>query len=254
MRKVVLMAQDSELTRLFYEIAARDVVFDRILLEGPVDRVAMARRRVRRLGLSTVVGQLLFQLLIQRGLAKLSRGRIRQILQQAGVGPAPLPPEKVVRVDSFNTDAGRRALADLDADLVVVHGTRILSQKTIDAACAPMVNFHAGVTPLYRGVHGGYWALARGDSENFGVTLHRIDAGIDTGEPLAQQRIEPGPGDNFATYPYLQTIAGARLLGRVAPALLRGEHLAAAAPRQSQLWYHPTVWQYCLTGLTRGVW
>jgi len=254
MQKVILMAQDSELTRLFYELASRDMVFDRILLEGPVERVAMARRRVQRLGLPTVVGQLLFQLVIQRGLAKLSRGRIRQILQQAGAGPAPLPPEKTVRVDSFNSEAGRRELALLEADLVVVHGTRILSQKTIDAAGAPMVNFHAGVTPLYRGVHGGYWALARGDAENFGVTLHRIDAGIDTGQPLAQQRIEPGPGDNFATYPYLQTIAGARLLGRVAPALLRGESLAATAPAESRLWYHPTVWQYCFTGLTRGVW
>ena len=175
MRKVVLMAQDSELTRLFYEIAARDVVFDRILLEGPVDRVAMARRRVRRLGLSTVVGQLLFQLLIQRGLAKLSRGRIRQILQQAGVGPAPLPPEKVVRVDSFNTDAGRRALADLDADLVVVHGTRILSQKTIDAACAPMVNFHAGVTQHLGDTDRAQFMLIHAEYPNqYANSIHRV--------------------------------------------------------------------------------
>ena len=32
------------------------------------------------------------------------------------------------------------------------------------------------------------------------------------------------------------------------------ETMAAAAPAESRLWYHPTVWQYCFTGLTRGVW
>lgn len=255
MKKIVLIAQDSELTRLFHEIASREIQFDRIVLEGRVDRLAMARRRWKRLGPATVIGQLLFQLFVQRPLAAFSSRRIRQILMQAGARAQPLPLEKVTCVDSFNSGAGRRALAALEADLVIVHGTRILSQKTIDAAAAPMVNFHAGVTPLYRGVHGGYWALACGDRENFGVTLHRIDAGIDTGRPLAQKRIEPTSSDNFATYPYLQTIAGAQLLANSMPALLEGRTPdSLPSPAESRLWHHPTVWQYWATGWGRGVW
>ena len=40
---------------------------------------------------------------------------------------------------------------------------------------------HAGITPQYRGVHGGYWAVVNNDPEHCGVTIHFVDKGIDTG-------------------------------------------------------------------------
>ena len=50
----------------------------------------------------------------------------------------------------------------------------------------PVVNVHAGITPRYRGVHGGYWALAERHPEWVGTTVHLVDPGIDTGAILAQ--------------------------------------------------------------------
>ena len=40
---------------------------------------------------------------------------------------------------------------------------------------------HPGVCPEYRNAHGCFWALASGDLERVGLTLLRIDAGVDTG-------------------------------------------------------------------------
>ena len=40
---------------------------------------------------------------------------------------------------------------------------------------------HPGICPEYRNAHGCFWALARRDLERVGMTLLRVDPGIDTG-------------------------------------------------------------------------
>jgi methionyl-tRNA formyltransferase len=40
---------------------------------------------------------------------------------------------------------------------------------------------HPGVCPEYRNAHGAFWALARRDLKNVGLTLLKVDAGVDTG-------------------------------------------------------------------------
>ena len=252
MRRVVLLSQDSELTRILYHRLSREIRIYAVLLESRVSPVAILRRRLRRLGVVRAAGQLAFQLLVQRPLALASRSRIRSILTEADAYAEPFPEDVVCRVDSFNSESGRRAIIAARPGVIVVHGTRILSQRTIDAAGVPMLNLHAGITPAYRGVHGGYWALAEGAREECGVTVHRVDAGIDTGEPVAQTVIRPTAGDNFATYPYLQLQAGADLLA----AVLQGRPAPAPIPtsRPSRLRRHPTLLQYVSTGLRRQVW
>ncbi len=74
--------------------------------------------------------------------------------------------------------------------MVLVVGTRIISRKVLVAVAAPFINYHDGITPKYRGIHGGYWASAQSDLANFGVTVHLVDPGIDTGEVLYQARLQ----------------------------------------------------------------
>jgi methionyl-tRNA formyltransferase len=40
-----------------------------------------------------------------------------------------------------------------------VEGTRIISANVLRRVRVPFVHTHAGVTPMYRGVHGADWAL-----------------------------------------------------------------------------------------------
>lgn len=65
----------------------------------------------------------------------------------------------------------------ISPDIVVVNGTRIINEETINCLHVPMINMHMGITPRYRGVHGTYWALTQGDKEHCGVTIHVIDKG-----------------------------------------------------------------------------
>lgn len=167
---------------------------------------------------------------------------------------SPIDDAMVMRVRSVNAPSVVEELRRLAATVVVVNGTGLLAPGVLEATRAPFINLHTGITPLYRGVHGGYWALAVGDAPNFGVTVHVIDRGIDTGAILYQERIRPTARDTFTTYPLLQLAAGLPLLHAAIRDAARADLHAAVPPQgRSRLWTHPTLWEYVWFRVTRGV-
>jgi folate-dependent phosphoribosylglycinamide formyltransferase PurN len=188
-------------------------------------------------------------------LRRAARGRIEQILREHGLTDAPLPEDRVTRVASANDDDARDALRRLSPAVVVVNGTRILGRRTLEALSCPIINTHAGITPLYRGVHGAYWALAEGRPELAGTTVHYVDKGIDTGPVIAQATFRVSPRDNLGSYPYLHTAAGAPILVDAVRRALDGTLAPAENLPQlpSVLRYHPTLWGYLYARLRRGV-
>lgn len=122
------------------------------------------------------------------------------------------PQCRQITVTSINDSRVAELLDELAPDLVIVSGTRIIRAPVLRAAPA-MINIHAGITPLYRGAHGAVWAVIKEDPENVGVTVHRIDPGIDTGSILRQVYIAFDPqSDNLLTLQAKQALAGARAL------------------------------------------
>lgn len=225
-----------------------------ILIEPAQSRRALLRGRVRRLGLRAVLGQLAFMALIPPLLRRSSRARRAEILRAHGLRDDPLADDALTHIASVNAPETADLLRELAPDVVVLNGTRIVRPATLAATQAPVLNIHAGITPAYRGVHGGYWALWQGQPQDFGATLHLVDHGVDTGTVLAQTRPEPGRADNFTTYPLLQ-------LASALPALTNClEQISTAQPLQplpassgpSRQWYHPTLGQY-LAGRWRGL-
>jgi methionyl-tRNA formyltransferase len=157
-------------------------------------------------------------------------------------------------VPSVNAPECIALLQRLDARVVLVVGTRIIARSVLSAVAAPFINYHDGVTPKYRGIHGGYWAAAEGDLGNFGVTAHLVDAGIDTGDVLYQARLAPQASDNYATFPYLQLAAALPLMAQAAQDAIDGGLKPRKVDLPSRLWSHPTLWGYVAIGLRRGVW
>ena len=70
-------------------------------------------------------------------------------------------------------------------DLLVVCRFALLPVKVFSRPRWGAINVHSSLLPRYRGVHPVSWALIEGASET-GVTVHIIDAGIDTGSILRQ--------------------------------------------------------------------
>jgi phosphoribosylglycinamide formyltransferase-1 len=78
-------------------------------------------------------------------------------------------------------------------DLVVLAGfMRVIAAETV--ARFPMVNTHPSLLPSFPGAHAVADALAHGVKVS-GVTVHRVDAGLDSGPILAQAAVEVRDGD-----------------------------------------------------------
>lgn len=243
--KIVILAGPGESTDILFHYLDERFGIQRIIVEEPIGQRQLLRRRVEKLGWRTVVGQVLFKLLIAKPLAQRSQVRQAAIRQQFGLRPAPLPAARLTKVSSVNSPECMALLQQLQPDVVVVNGTRIIAKKVLTSVTCPFINTHAGITPLYRGVHGGYWALASSDPAHCGVSVHLVDAGIDTGGILYQTLIEPTAEDNFTTYPLLQLAAGLPLLAQAVRAALAGTLSLQPAPAgTSRLWSHPTLGEY----------
>ena len=135
-------------------------------------------------------------------------------------------------------------IRNIKPDLIIVNGTRIISAQIIKQIPQNMYNLHVGITPKYRGVHGGYWALVNGEPEHFGITLHQVDSGIDSGNVIAQKTGKISSKDHFLTYPVIQYCLGLDLLDEHIETLVQTPTPLPPLTNDSRLFYHPTIWTY----------
>ena len=244
-RTVVLLAgagYSTDVVANYLSTRVSDLV---VIVENPQSRVEMTRRRARRVGWLSVIGQVLFVVILLPTLHRRGARRRTAIFRSASVDAMHRTPTH--RVPSVNDEKAVTLLTSLRPDVVVVHGTRIISPRALQAMGCPVVNMHAGITLRYRGVHGGYWALAEHHPEWVGTTVHLVDPGIDTGGILAQTTFEVSDEDTIATYPDLHLVHGLPLLGALLDRALAGlnlEPLPASIAPGSGFYYHPTLWGY----------
>jgi len=89
------------------------------------------------------------------------------------------------------------AVAELQPDLVVSVGfMRILSPQFVSDF--QVINTHPSLLPLYPGAHAVRDALAAGATVT-GTSVHRVDAGLDTGPVILQREVAIEPGDDEST-------------------------------------------------------
>lgn len=218
-----------------------------VILEEDVPFKTFIKRRIRRFGFWVVVGQMIFVFLIPRHLRRRSRDRVAEIKYKYGLNTADIFSDTVRRYDvkSINDDAVIEIIKKENPEIIIVNGTRIISAKILDSVDIPFVNMHVGITPKYRGVHGGYWAAANGDVENCGVTIHLVNTGIDTGDIIAQKRIEITERDNYVTYPYIQVGEGIKLEQAFLKEYETTRQIRTIKSElPSMMWSHPTIIQY----------
>jgi folate-dependent phosphoribosylglycinamide formyltransferase PurN len=251
--KVVVLTRESEVGRIAARYLAARFPGLAVIVEREAARSLLLRRRIKRLGFVHVGGQLAF-MAFQRVQHRVSKQRIAEIIGDANLDARWPDANEMIRVPSISSPECIGHLQRLQPRAILVVGTRIIAGEVLRAIDAPFINYHAGITPKYRGVHGGYWAKAEGDAGNFGVTVHLIDEGVDTGDVLYQARLAPIAKDNYSTFPYLQLVAALPLLERAARDAVAGTLRTQKVDLPSHLWSHPTLWHYIKTGWRQGVW
>ncbi len=92
--------------------------------------------------------------------------------------PADVP--RIV-VASPNEARAQDFLNALAPDLVLARCKLLIRKRVFEIPRFGTFVMHPGICPEYRNSHGCFWALANDDLERVGMTLLKIDAGVDTG-------------------------------------------------------------------------
>ena len=115
------------------------------------------------------------------------------------------------------------ALRAFQPDLIVVAAYgQILPQSILDLPRHGCLNVHTSLLPKYRGAAPIQWAIANGDAGT-GVTIMKMDAGLDTGGIVAQRRTAIQPADDSATLHDRLARLGAELLTQTIPDYVAGK-------------------------------
>jgi methionyl-tRNA formyltransferase len=128
----------------------------------------------------------------------------------------------VFQPERIRTDEAQARIREVDADvMVVVAYGQILPSSLIEAPRLGTLNVHASLLPRHRGPAPVAWAILSGDSET-GVTIMQMDAGVDTGPILAQERVPIAPDEIAPGLEGHLANVGGRLLVRTLDDLVNG--------------------------------
>ena len=127
----------------------------------------------------------------------------------------------VIRAGNLNHAAAVESLSDLSADLGVVIGTRILKPVIFSVPRLGCINLHKGAVPDYRGTPPGFWEIYDG-AKTAGVTVHWVDAGLDTGDVVGTAEVPIHPLETPETLRAKLDLEGARLLSETVCSIADG--------------------------------
>lgn len=100
---------------------------------------------------------------------------------------------------NINSDEFMKKMKDYRVDLFVsMSFNQIFKAEMINLPRLRTINCHAGKLPFYRGRNILNWALIN-DEKEFGITVHYVDEGIDTGDIILQRTYSITDEDDYGT-------------------------------------------------------
>ncbi len=116
--------------------------------------------------------------------------------------------------------------------IVVVAFGQIIPEEILKLPRYGCINVHASLLPDYRGAAPIQWAVINGEKES-GVTTMRMDAGLDTGDMILQEKIPLAPKETGGSLFDKLSQTGAKLLIRTLEALENGTAQFEKQPKDS---------------------
>lgn len=100
-----------------------------------------------------------------------------------------------IKSENVNSVEVQGYLENVKPELIVaVHLRKILHEEIFSQAARGAINVHPSLLPRYRGLSPQHQAILHGDDES-GVTVHFIDADVDTGEIIVQKKFPVSEDD-----------------------------------------------------------
>jgi folate-dependent phosphoribosylglycinamide formyltransferase PurN len=153
-----------------------------IVVRDPARRTwRRIRTELRRVGWLRLADVLAFRAYYSLFLARRDRRWTYDTLATLQYRYPPQSDVPVLHTTDVNSPDVERFLKNTQPDIVIARCKVLLHERIFTIARRGTFVFHPGICPEYRNAHGCFWALATGDRRNVGMTLLRIDRGVDTG-------------------------------------------------------------------------
>lgn len=256
--KILILGRNDKFTKIIFNkiYGIEKEVY--LITEDPPSKIKFLIKRIKKMGLFKVIGQILFILIIIPYLKIISQKRINELMKESNFSTE-LSNIRMGRnyfhYDTINSEEVKKKILEINPEIIIVNGTRIIKKNILSALKnISFINMHSGITPKYRGVHGGYWSLVNNDKENCGVTIHKVDSGIDTGEIISQKIIKVSSSDNIITYPYLQLKIGIEEEIKIIFQIKNNKKIEYIKNNlESKLYSHPTLFEYIYNWIKKDV-
>ena len=219
-----------------------------IIRDGAGRRWQAARRELRRVGPLGLLDVIAF-----RAYARFAHAAHDARWENAAVAelrrryPARLDDVPRLAVASPNSSEAKDFLQRLQPDLVIARCKVLLRRDIFEIPRAGTFVLHPGICPEYRNAHGCFWALANRDLSRVGMTLLRVDAGIDTGPAYLHGTCEYDESrDSHIVIQQRAVVDNLDAIGRTLISVARGEDVRPVdtAGRPSATWGQPRLTSY----------
>ena len=128
---------------------------------------------------------------------------------------------ELLKVSHINDDEAIERIRELDW-LFIIGWSQIAGPDVLDAPARGVLGMHPTLLPEGRGRAAIPWAILKG-LDKTGVTLFKLDEGVDTGPIVAQQEIALSPGTTATDLYEKVSVTHAELLRQVIPKMLADE-------------------------------
>jgi folate-dependent phosphoribosylglycinamide formyltransferase PurN len=161
-----------------------------VLRERGGRKFKRVRREIERVGLPRFLDVSAFRIYYKMFLARDDKRWEEEKLSELRAAYSQ-PDTPILITHSPNSKEAEEFIKNQSPDIVIARCKVILNKRIFSVAKIGTFIMHPGVCPEYRNAHGCFWALARGDFEKVGMTLLKVDEGVDTGAVYG-----------FYSYPY----------------------------------------------------
>ncbi|MDP8222544.1 MAG: methionyl-tRNA formyltransferase [Candidatus Lernaella stagnicola] len=139
-------------------------------------------------------------------------GRNRKVMAPAVKLAAQAADIPVFQPEKITHEARERIIAEKPEVIIVAAYGKILRPALLEAPPLGCLNAHASLLPVYRGAAPVNWAIVNGESVT-GVSIMKMDEGVDTGPVLAQRSVPIAADDTTGSLlEKLAAVAGPLIL------------------------------------------
>jgi len=185
MKKILFVIRDGyDANYILSELAPRLTMYEvlYVLESGKKAKRAKFMRMIKRDGFISFVNMaalVVYDKIMMRGIIKqLSKPKKPQDLNYK-------------YIDDVNELEMIRIYQEFSPELILVYGSSILKKSTIISLDVDIFNIHSSILPYYRNVHSDFWAFKARDYSKIGITIFKLDAGIDSGDIALQYVASP---------------------------------------------------------------